>query len=164
MATKLNSGAERVSRRNKQTVNKAQADKDAQLIPPAKGPEKDAAVAQANARQLARFGGDGRSPRKIAQTANRQRADAEAGAVPVADENVLTGVAPGQTPTLRQLRLLAKQTQRPLEEEAHEVGREAGRMVKDVILNRRGAVPRSVMRHRRVDQAMRQLNTANATS
>lgn len=160
-------GSERVARRSRQAVNKAQADQDAQLIPPTRA-EKKADAPAAAARQLARFG-DGQTKggaRKLAQAKNKAASEVEAGtlAVPKADPaTILAGIEPGQTPSLRQLRLLAKATQRPLEEEAHEIAREAGLMVKNTLLGRRNAVPRSVMRHRRVDQAQRQLASANAT-
>lgn len=166
MAKNHTPGAERVARRSKQAANAAQATQDAQLVPP-KGAEKEAAVAGSQARQLARFGGDGKTTaRKTAQAANRQRAEREdaenAGSSPDA-ARILLGVVPGATPTLRQLRLLAKQTQAPLNEEAHEIAREAGRLIKDTLIGRRSATPLAVRRQRRVDQSQRQLATANAT-
>lgn len=166
MAKPQNAGAERVARRSKQAVNAAQATQDSLLVPP-QGDEKEAAVAQSQARQLARFGGDGKtSARKLAQARNKQTSEAEAATLSHSNpdaERILLGVAPGATPTLRQLRLLSKVNQQPMNDAAHEIARDAGRLIKDTLIGRRSATPMAVRRQRRVEQSQRQMANANAT-
>ncbi len=160
-----NRGAERVARRTRQAVNAEQATKDALLTPP-QGEEKTAAVAASKSRELAKFGATTGSTRKRAQEANLAKAKEEAATLAVpADRSaeILAGLVPGEQPTDRQLRLLAKQQRADEMAEAREIGQEAGRMVRDALLRGTGANRRYRRLHQRVDQAARQRQTANAT-
>jgi hypothetical protein len=157
-----NNGAERVSRRRKQAANAEQAKQEALLVPP-KGSAKAAAAEATKQTELARFGGAAGTTRKRAQVAHAQQADKEAAQLAAAPDPVLGNLEPGDTPTPRQLRLLAKQHQRPIADEATDVGREAGRMVRDAILGRRNLRHTPHTRHRVVAEAQSALQRQSAS-
>lgn len=144
--------AERVRRRATQASNAKQADVEAATLVPPQGDEKKVAIAENKARDIAKFGGKGKSERaKIVQADNKAAADVQDMLSPAPAAPPTVALVPGTTPSLLDQRRFNKAHSNAERDEINDAARAAGRAVRDT-LNGRSPRDRHT-RQRRIEQA-----------